>query len=120
MHLAQPYLKHSFEEAWADSAEILDRSCAHRVRSDHDINQWYIRYRQLAEGRFSPIFPRDHACYRLTAESDEVFRVITQQEKPLVCLNDGPGAAACFEEQRAKLLRAFEAILPERSSFEKQ
>lgn len=119
LHLAQPYLKLSFEEAWEDSEEILDKSCAHKVRSDHDINQWYIRYRQLAEGRFSPISPRDHACYRLTAENDEVFRVITQQKKPLVCLNDGPGAAACFKEQRTRLLCALEAVLPERSSFEK-
>lgn len=119
MHLPQPYLKRSFEEAWEDSAEILDKSCAHPLRSDHDVNQWYIRYRQLAEGRFFPIRPRDHACYRLSAKNDEILRVITQRQKPMICLNDGPDSTAFFEEEKAKLLSAFEGILPVRSSFER-
>lgn len=118
-HLPQPYLKSSYVSAWEDSFAILDKTCRNTIRSDGDVNHWYIRYRQLAEGRFYPARPPKHAVYTLTSVNDEIFDVIAHQKQPMICLNDSPFVGSAFEAEQAKLQGAFAQILPEKSGFER-
>jgi len=118
-HLPQPYLKSSFAEAWADAFAVLDATCRNPFRTDHDVNQWYIRYRQLAEGKFHPIRPLKDAVFALKEDNAAIYEAIERQKLPMICLNDSPFAEARFSAERARLQRAFERILPEKSGFER-
>lgn len=118
-HLPQPYLKASFSAAWADSCDVLDATCRNQIRTDHDVNHWYIRYRQLAEGNFRPARQIKDAVFALKAENDEIFEAIRQQRLPMICLNDSPFVGEHFMQEQAKLQHAFAQILPEKSGYER-
>ena len=118
-HLPQPYVKSSFTDAWADSFDALDATCRNQIRTDHDINHWYIRYQQLAQGAFSPIHPPKDAVFSLKADNALIFDVIERQSLPMLCLNDSPFVGDCFLEEQAKLQRAFTRIFPEKSGYER-
>ena len=118
-HLPQPYLKSSFAAAWADSSAILDATCRNRIRTDHDVNQWYIRYRQLAEGDFHPIRPLKNAVFALKADNTGIYRTIERQNAPMICINDSPYSEERFTEEKERLQSAFERILPDKSGFER-
>ncbi|NLI55329.1 MAG: hypothetical protein GX417_13600 [Clostridiales bacterium] len=118
-HMPQPYLKSSFAAAWEEAYSIFDASCRNQFRNDHDINHWYVRYRQLARGAFSPIAPPKDSAFSLKADNAEIFEVIAGQKLPMICVNDSPFATADYEAEKAKLQHTFEQILPEKSGFEK-
>lgn len=118
-HLPQPYLKESFTAAWDDSFAILDATCRNRIRTDHDVNQWYIRYRQLAEGNFRPIRPMSDAVFALKENNAEIYQAIERHKAPMICINDSPYSEERFAEEKEKLQNAFERILPGKSRFER-
>lgn len=115
-HLPQPFLKQSFEEVWAAQPQILHETCTHRFRDyKRDVNQWLIRYWQLAGNRFeaAPLSRgRD-----LNVLDPDTFEHITRQRTQMVCINDSEKIED-FEALRERMEAAFRAILPERSSFE--
>lgn len=117
-HLPQAFLKTSFEKAWEQDGDILDATCRHAIRSDRDVNQWLIRYRQLAEGNFIPRKPIRKAVFQLEAEEEPWREVIRGQQKPMICLNDGPLPDEAFRRKKEELQEAFRTILPEKSTFE--
>ncbi len=117
-HLPQAFLKTSFEKAWEQDGDILDATCRHAIRSDRDVNQWLIRYRQLAEGNFIPRKPIRKAVFQLEAEEEPWREVIRGQQKPMICLNDGPLLDEAFRRKKEELQEAFRTILPEKSTFE--
>lgn len=117
-HLPQPYLKSSFRAAWKDEKEILDRTCRNALRTDQDVNQWYIRYRQMAENRFYASAPADGASYCIDGTS-QVEDVIRQQGRHMICINDSPVIdEIMFEREKERLIRAFSSILPQKSEYE--
>ena len=118
-HLPQPYLKSSFSAAWIDSFAILDATCRNPIRTDHDVNQWYLRYRQLAKGSFRPVRPLKNAVFALKPGNDAAYEAIAQQKLPMICLNDSPYSEERFTEEKGKLQKAFELILPGKSRFER-
>ena len=120
LHLAQPFLKASFEEAWAQDGDILDVTCRHAIRNDHDVNQWLIRYRQLAQGRFVPVKPTRDAVFQMDEQTDKlVCDCISRQKKSMICINDGEMGTNAFEKARLQLQTAFANILPTASAYEK-
>jgi hypothetical protein len=118
-HLPQPYRKETFASAWEDSFAVLDATCRNPIRTDHDVNQWYLRYRQLAEGSFRPVRPLKNMVFALKPDYDEAYDAITRQKLPMICLNDSPFSGADFATEQAKLERAFARILPEKSNYER-
>ena len=119
-HLPQAYLKSSFEKAWEEDGDILEETCSHAIRNDRDVNPWMIRERQLAEGCFVPVKPVRDAVFDLGKNAEGAAAAIRGQQKPMVCLEDGPMDRERFEQIRALLRAAFEEILPGRSMFEKE
>lgn len=117
-HLPQPYLKSSFVGAWEEAGDILDATCRNRFRSDRDVNQWYVRYRQLARGEFMPVRPIMNASYQMAADNAAVYEAIRKQKCPMVCINDGGKLGDAFPEEKEKLRQALNAVLPERAACE--
>lgn len=118
-HLPQPYRKQQFCRAWEIWGEELDRSCRHPFRELSDLSHWLIRYDMLCRGEFHP---RNLSDGKLRNLSDEelptICREIEQGRWRLVCLNDHE-AVADFERSKQQLQRAFERLLPEKSSYER-
>lgn len=117
-HLPQAFLKTCLKKAWEQDTDILDETCRHPIRSDRDVNQWLIRYRQLAEGTFLPRKPVKNAVFQLEDKSTPWLDIIRNQRKPMICLNDGPLTREEFEQAKKDLQAAFQTILPDKSAFE--
>ena len=117
-HLAQPFLKKTFFKAWETDGDILDATCRHHLRDDHDVNQWLLRMFQLAEGAFIPGKPAGKASFVFSEDNEEIIRVITGQQMPMICINDGNISKDAFPRVQAEICGAFAQILPERSRFE--
>lgn len=119
-HLPQAFLKSSFEEAWRQDGDILDATSRHAIRHDRDVNQWLIRQRQLAEGRFMPRSPKVGRVFDLDVDAAGAAETIRRQAVKLICINDGALDAARFAEAQREIEAAFEAILPKPSAFERE
>lgn len=118
-HLPQAFLKSSFEAAWAKEPHVMDRTCRSSMRSDQDINQWYVRYSQLAENRFFPVKPIAGASFTIDG-GDLPHQAIRSAEKPMICLNDSPQITdELFDSEKLRLQQSFETILSRKSAFEK-
>jgi len=123
-HMPQPFLKSTFEELWAKEAEVLAKTSASKFRSCDDINQYLFRYWQLAKGTFHPVSMCDTRYVELTKvamENSIVEEAICSGRYAMICLNDSDemNDIALFEKSKQQLIEYFEAILPQRSSFEK-
>ena len=118
-HLAQPYLRKAFEEAWESNEDILRQTCSHPFRDDHDVSQSFIRFRQLAEGNFSPKHPVSHGAFHICEDNRRVVDIIKNQRLPMICLNDGEFPEEQFERIRSEIQNAFESILSDRSEYER-
>lgn len=118
-HLPQAYRKQTLEEVWNAEPELLREASSHRFRHTGDVNQWLFRYWHLCKGEFSPLnVTRDSAVCQLTDENfDEALHLIQSQKKSIVVLNDGK--ISNFNEKKQRMQKAFEAILPNKSMFEK-
>jgi hypothetical protein len=118
-HLPNGYMKQTYEEVWKCCEEDIKRNCSHRFRSYGDIAPWLLRYWQLASGRFTPydIF-KDGKYYDIKDTTiSTITTYIMYQKKKMICLNDTP-IQMDFDNNRKKILEAFDAILPEKCSFE--
>lgn len=116
-HLAVPYLKSTLETVWNEEPEILKETCSHRFRNDLDVNQYIFRYWRLAAGEFVP-----HEALGKYANmgdnNSSIYDAVRHSKYKLMCINDKESGSD-FEEEKQKMKKAFEAILPEKSQFEK-
>lgn len=118
-HLPNAFLKSSFEKVWQIYNEPLEQSCKSKFRETHNLNQYLIRYYQLVSGCFHPINPMKTSI-SYPEMNDEIFtnalNDIINQKKPIICINDGK--VEDFIRAKSLLIKSFETILPEKSSFE--
>ncbi|MBP5181924.1 MAG: Stealth CR1 domain-containing protein [Lentisphaeria bacterium] len=119
-HLAHPHLKSAFAEVWEKNPELMDRVSRFRFRSDEGISQWLVSGWNMLEGRFYPAHERRRGlCVNLTKDTVKtVCGTIRGQTCPEVCMNDTPGCEDVFR-LFGDVAEAFETLLPEKSSFEK-
>lgn len=119
-HLPQAFLKSSFRDAWETNFDILDQTSRHHIRHMLDVNQWFIRERQLAEGKFSVRKCPKDAVFRIQDERPLMHETIRTQRVPMICINDaGDLEPDTFERLKAELISDFNCILPVKSSFER-
>jgi len=119
-HLPDAFLKSSFIEAWEQDFDILDATSRHHIRDDHDVNQWLIRQRQLAAGKFVPRKPYYKCTFAIGDDDVQMHRMIRSQTAPMICLNDTRHLdEKTFRKLQRKLQRDFETILPKKSEYEK-
>ena len=119
-HLPFGFLKSDYVEVWEKEFDTLDITCRHRFRTNSDVNQWLIRYWQLAKGDFYPIGRHKkgkvYEVYNGVKENIALFNTIENQQIPIICINDNDNVD--FEPMKQRLNQAFDKILPEKSSFE--
>jgi hypothetical protein len=121
-HFAQPFLKSTYEDAWQKEYEWLDKSSSYKFRQDVSLNQWFLRYWQLASNRFYPKKHKDREAITFSngTSIDVVKRMLLNECIKSICLNDTP---YCGEEKynqlRPQLIALFESKFPKKSDFEK-
>lgn len=120
-HLPVPMLKKTIEEVWAKEPEILNETRKSRFRSINDVSQYLFRYWDLASGNFYPTsMEKLGKKYELSLGS-AAFDVVRNRSCNMVCLQDAEecDSEEVFNQVQSNLIKAFEAIFPEKSSFEK-
>lgn len=116
-HAPAAFLKSTFEEMWEKEPELLARTTAHKFRQIDDVNQWAAQWWQLAGDKFSPHRTDNAVEDVFSSEIDRICDEITGQSHDMICVND-PSGDVDFETLAARLQKAFDAILPEKCSFE--
>ena len=118
-HNAQPYLKSTFEEVWANEGDELTRTSVNRFRALDDYTPELFRIWQICKGNFEPYNTyQDTKMFPLMVKSKKAIKAIYEQSYSLICLNDNVHIRH-YEEVMGSLRDAFQSILPEKSSFER-
>lgn len=120
-HLANAFLKSTFNEVWEAEPQILDTTCRHHIRHELDVNQYLMREWQVASGKFVPFNRRIGKTFQLGADWKEELNafsdVLSTNRVKMVCINDTSGLTdvdAAITSTRS----IFQHLLPEKSSFE--
>ena len=118
-HLCNSLKKSTFERLWKLEPQVFALTSKNRFRSENNVNLWLLKNFQICEGNFVPRSLAFGKNYIMGSHS-ELFRTIRRQKYKIVCINDSSDLSETeFEELRDELIRSFEEILPEKSSFEK-
>lgn len=116
-HHCNSYLKSTFKTVWEKEYNILNESSMHKFRNPDDVNQYIFKYWQYCTNAFSP---KKNQKKLITTKSttDTICKIIEQKNK-FLCINDVASTSDEFEIQKNAVIKSFEKILPEKSSFEK-
>lgn len=118
MHIPNAYVKKTFDEVWSKEKDYLCDVCRHRFRNDKDVNQWLMRYWQLASGNFVPRSPKFGKMYAVNDENiDLISKDICKGIHKTICINDSNDLKD-FEYAKLQIQLAYEKKFPIKSSFE--
>lgn len=118
-HAASSFLKSNFDEIWEKEFDVLNETCSHRFRKSTDVNQWVIKFWQIAKGDIAVRKDSFAYCYHIQEDNfAELCKDIVSKKHQMLCINDTANTIN-FDEKVAKVKEAFEKLLPEKSSFEK-
>lgn len=119
-HLPISYLKETFQKVWAAEPEQLWQTGLSKFRASSDLTQWVFRYWQLMEGKFHPArtIGKMFNFVKDPAKNFAIYDAIRNQKFKIVCTNEFDDQID-FELEKSRLTQAFEAILPQKSAFEK-
>ena len=120
-HANSNLLKSTCEEIWKKSPEILDRTCQNKFRTHLDVNQWVFKDWQIASGHFVPSSRiSTFIDLKYNEKIEEAASVIRNQKAKILCINDAENIdEKTFSKMKETLSNAFEALLPDKSKFEK-
>ena len=119
-HQCNPFLKSTFEEVWSKEFDVLDRTCRHKFRTRRDVNQWLMRYWQLASGKFIPVKPYGTHIEICDGDNRKVKEILNTPSYLTAAFNDNVTAEGeAADRIRAEVTSYFEEAYPEKSSFEK-
>ena len=117
-HLPNAFLIKTFEAVWEAEGAYLDEVCRNRVRGFGDVNQWLMRYWQLAAGDFVPCAPNRGMLYAIGRDDAAIETAIRTRRYPMLCLSDHDETVD-HDKEDAFLSALFGEILPAASAFEK-
>lgn len=118
-HLPNAFLKSTFLKVWDTAFDTLDATCRRKFRSNGDVNQWLVRYWQLAEGCFKPFNTLKGSINQDINEANKqaIQKEISQRLYNIMCLNDSEDIVD-FDEMKTLLQSSFTKIFPGKSTFE--
>ena len=116
-HLCSCFKKSTFEEIWQSEPDILDETVSCKFRSPTNVNQWLMRYWQLAKGEFVPMSANIGKYYKAADDNSALVRDVVKHKYKLICINDNEKLLD-FEKSKREIAEMFEAILPQKSDFE--
>ncbi len=119
-HNPQPFLLSNLKECQRLFADQIRVTRTHRFREYNDLNQYVFRDLALMSGRFYPHYFNDDFCMVLASVERYNKERINLVSKNFICLND----TAFLNAEEYPVLKKIvtedmDAILPEKSSFEK-
>ena len=119
-HFAHPHMKSTLHEVWNRHPEVMEQTTKSRFRSDDQVSQWLICAWSQAKGAFYPAHNnRLGRFYSISPEyTPRICDVIKNGAAPQICINDS-SANTDAENCERQITAAFEALLPEKSEFEK-
>ena len=121
-HGPTSFLKETYEEVWNKEYEALNETCMRKFRTPFDLNQWLIQGWQIASGKF---YPRKSSFIKNTVINDDAYNnttvnnYIKRKKYKVICVNDMVQDPNNFEIEKKRLIRSFEDLFPNKSSFEK-
>lgn len=121
-HTAQSFLKSTLVDLWDKEYGTMDETCASRFRSYFNVTQYLPRYWQIAQGKIAPTNLRSvRQRFDLDIDpADKIAKAMIERRYKMICVNEDENENLdTFENIQRKLIAAFEAILPEKSAFEK-
>ncbi|MDD5800792.1 MAG: hypothetical protein PUD09_09200, partial [Coriobacteriales bacterium] len=93
--------------------------CNHRIRNILDVNQYLMKYWQIASGKFNPVNEEKIGKYFQIGRDDKLIeKNIKEQRYKMICLNDVDDSVD-FEVEKKFIKRVFDTIFLEKSKFEK-
>jgi len=117
-HLPLAYLKSTFQEVWEHEEQILSETSKSKFRNKNDVNQWIMRYWQLASGNFIPRNISFGKSYMLEDNNEIALSAIKKQKFKMICLNDTVKIKNS-KNVKNSIIDAFQEILPNKSLYEK-
>lgn len=119
-HIALPHFKSTFQEVWERCPEVMHRTSMHKFRSDDQVNHWLMCAWNQAKGDFYPttIDKLGRVVLVSPTRLDDICGLIESNTIPQICVNDSPRNTEperCMQE----IVKSFETLLPEKSSYEK-
>lgn len=119
-HMPSAFLKSTMDEVWSLETTLLDKVSRDKFRQIDGVNQYLFKMWDVCNGKFEPDGFKECQYEALTDENlENVTFDIENQKFKQVCLNDMDGSMD-FEKAKEEINKAFESILPEKSSFEKR
>ena len=118
-HTPSSFLKSVFEEIWEKEYETLDDTSSCKFRKKGNVNQWLMKFWQLADGNFEVRKDSFAYCYHIKEYNfNDLVKDIPSQKHKMLCIND-TSETVDFEVKKQKVIEAFEKLLPEKSTFER-
>lgn len=116
-HLPNSYLKKTFSRVWNQEKELLEKTCRNKFRNDLDVNQWIMRYWQLASGDFFPRNPRIGKMFDVSQEFSQIATSIKNQTYKMICINDSEQIED-IDAMKKDLNYSFYSRLSKKSEYE--
>ena len=121
-HMPQSFLKETFEELWELEPDKLTEVTYHRFRTVLELGQWLFKDWQLCQGKFFPRSSKTGKAFEIRngiQPSLDAAKYIYKRKGKMVCVNDGRLTDEEFEESKKNINNALNAILPDKSKYEK-
>lgn len=117
-HLPQAYRKQTLEAVWQLEPQWLHETCTHKFRDREDVSQCVFKFYQLATGQFHP-YDKEKvgSWFRGGRDYQGAARAIREKRYKFICYNDSEELD--YDTVQPVMQAAFQAVLPEKSSFEK-
>ena len=117
-HVAFSFKKQSFVDIWDMFGDELYEATTHRIRTETDFSMYLMRYWQLLNGDFIPKKTYKDKYFSAKGNLKKICRAITRKKYRMFCINDA-NVDVDFNYFTGEVVKAFEKVLPEKSSFEK-
>ena len=117
-HIPSAMLKSTYNLVWELEPHILHGTCLNKFHSMSDVNQYIMSYYNICSGNFVPRSPYFGKCYGIERDDEEMLDDMLHERHKVICINDH-AKVSDFEEEKEKLIAAFEEKLPKKSSFER-
>ena len=117
-HTPVAYTKKEFDDMWVRYPDLMNDTVHRRFRDKDNISHWLIRYWRLASGEFVTSSQKKYIFIPVeNGDNSALIDTIRKQRRKILCINDNFSGSDISVVQKS-LRDAFEAILPEKSSFE--
>ena len=116
-HCVQPYLKSEFKYVVEDVFPTKCReTISHRVRGNHDISEWIVRYYNLVTGNFVPSSPQRYRYFEI-GQFEDIRKAVNDEKYFSICINDHD--VQHFSQNADQLQSILNQKFGQTSSFEK-